>query len=157
GLRRPRGCGYDNGVVAVSGALLLPVWDELDAVLPGVVDTMRRYLTQIGCILRPGSVTNTDGSLRCFAAFLAGRHSKVSTLASVRRRHIEEYKPWLAARPGQNAPRLSPASITHRLGTPRMFFIRIQEWGWPEAPARIPILLGDLPRQDHPLPQALDD
>jgi site-specific recombinase XerD len=141
----------------VSGPLLLPVWDELDAVLPGVVDTMRRYLEQIGCILRPGSVTNTDGSLRCFAAFLAERHPKVSTLASVRRRHIEEYKPWLAARPGQKVPRLKPASIAHRLGTLRMFFIRIQEWGWPEAPARIPILLGDVPRQDHPLPQALDD
>jgi site-specific recombinase XerD len=141
----------------VSGPLLLPVWDDLEEMLPGVVDTMRRYLEQIGCILRPGSVTNTDGSLRCFAAFLAERHPKVSTLASVRRRHIEEYKPWLAARPGQKVPRLKPASIAHRLGTLRMLFIRIQEWGWPEAPARIPILLGDVPRQDHPLPQALDD
>jgi hypothetical protein len=73
-------------VVAVSGPLLLPLWDELDEVLPAVVDTMRRYLEQIGCILRPGSVTNTDGALRCFAAFLAEWHPKVSTLASVRRR-----------------------------------------------------------------------
>jgi site-specific recombinase XerD len=144
-------------VVAVSGPLLLPLWDELDEVLPAVVDTMRRYLEQIGCILRPGSVTNTDGALRCFAAFLAEWHPKVSTLASVRRRHIEEYKPWLAARPGQKVPRVKPATIAHRLGTLRMFFIRITEWGRDEAPARIPILLGDIPRQDHPLPQALDD
>jgi site-specific recombinase XerD len=140
-----------------NGLAPLPDWEQLTPLLPQIVDTMRRYLEQIGCILRPGSVTNTDGSLRCFAAFLASRHPKVSTLASVRRRHIEEYKPWLAARPGQNAPRLRPASIAHRLGTLRMFFIRIQEWGWPEAPSRIPILLGDVPRQDHPLPKALDD
>jgi site-specific recombinase XerD len=144
-------------VVTVSGPLLLPVWDELEDVLPGVVGSMRRYLTQIECILRPGSVKNTDGSLRCFAAFLAERNSKISSLSSVRRRHIEEYKPWLAARPGQKVPQVTPATIAHRLGTLRMFFIRIQEWGWPEAPARIPILLGDVPRQDHPLPKALDD
>jgi hypothetical protein len=36
-------------------------------------------------------------------------------------------------------------------------FLRIAEWDWPEAPARVPILLGDLPRPDHPLPKALDD
>jgi site-specific recombinase XerC len=47
--------------------------------------------------------------------------------------------------------------FAHRLGTLRMFFVRLDEWGWDEAPARIPMLLGDLPRQDHPLPKALDD
>ncbi len=144
-------------MVTVSGPLLLPVWAELEEALPGVAGTMRRYLEQLGCVLRPGSVRNTDGSLRCFAAFLAERHPKISTLSSVRRRHIEEYKPWLAARPGQKVPRITPATIVHRLGTLRVFFIRIQEWGWDEAPARIPILLGDLPRLDDPLPKALDD
>ena len=38
-----------------------------------------------------------------------------------------------------------------------MFFVRIDEWGWDEAPARVPMFPGDLPRQDHPLPKALDD
>jgi Phage integrase family len=38
-----------------------------------------------------------------------------------------------------------------------MFFVRIDEWGWPEAPPRVPMFPGDLPRQDHPLPKALDD
>jgi hypothetical protein len=38
-----------------------------------------------------------------------------------------------------------------------MFFVRISDWDWPEAPARIPIIPADLPRQDHPLPKALDD
>ena len=35
-----------------------------------LVATMRRYLEQIGCVLRPGSVTNTDQTLRCFTEFL---------------------------------------------------------------------------------------
>jgi hypothetical protein len=39
----------------------------------------------------------------------------------------------------------------------RMFFVRIDEWGWDQAPPRVPMFPGDLPRQDHPLPKALDD
>ena len=78
-------------------------------------------------------------------------------IAQVTRRHIEDYKPWLAARPGQNKPRVTTATIAHRLGTLRMFFVRLDEWGWDEAPARVPMFPGDLPRQDHPLPKALDD
>jgi hypothetical protein len=38
-----------------------------------------------------------------------------------------------------------------------MFFIRLDEWGWDEAPPRVPMFTGDLPRTDHPLPKALDD
>jgi site-specific recombinase XerD len=47
--------------------------------------------------------------------------------------------------------------MAHRLGTLRMFFVRIDEWSWPEAPVRVPMFNGDLPRLDHPLPKALDD
>lgn len=38
-----------------------------------------------------------------------------------------------------------------------MFFVRIEEWGWADAPKRVPIITGDLPRQDKELPKALDD
>jgi site-specific recombinase XerD len=141
----------------VSGPLLLPRWDELAVERPVLVGTMRAYLTQIACTLRPGSVKGSDLGLRCFAAFLAERHPDVCTLAAVGRRHIEDYKPWLAARPGQKVARLTPNTIAHRLGNLRMFFLRIDEWRWDDAPDRVPILLGDLPRQDHPLPKALDD
>lgn len=135
----------------------LPCWDQLEPTIPQVTVTMRRYLDQITGILRPGSVTNTDGALRCFAAFLAQTHPDLAGVAAVTRRHVEDYKPWLAARPGQNKPRLTPATIAHRLGTLRMFFVRIDEWGWDDAPPRVPLVPGDLPRQDKPLPKALDD
>ena len=52
---------------------------------------------------------------------------------------------------------MTTATIAHRLGTLRMFFVRIDEWGWDEAPPRVPIFPGDLPRLDRPLPRALDD
>ncbi len=141
----------------LNGMAELPGWAELEAAVPQVAATMRRYLTQISCVLRPGSVSGADLALRCFAAFLACAAPEVAGIAQVTRRHIEDYKPWLAARPGQNKPRLTPGTVIHRLGTLRMFFIRIDEWGWDEAPPRVPMLTGDLPRQDHPLPRALDD
>ena len=140
----------------MSGPLLLPTWEQL-AVRPQIVDTMRRYLDQIACVLRPGSVTGTDLALRSFAAFLVETAPDIVSVAQVTRRHIENYKPWLAKRPGQNKARVTTATLAHRLGTMRMFFVRIDEWGWEEAPPRVPMFPGDLPRQDHPLPQALDD
>ena len=108
-------------------------------------------------MLRPGSVGDADLALRSFAAFLLERAPEVTCVAQVTRRHVEDYKPWLAARPGQNKARVTPATIAHRLGTLRMFFVRIDEWGWEQAPPRVPMFPGDLPRQDHPLPKALDD
>jgi hypothetical protein len=138
----------------VNGMGALPGWADLETAVPQVAATMRRYLTQIGCVLRPGSVGGADLALRCFAAFLVQAAPEVTSTVQVTRRHIEDYKPWLAARPGQNKPRLTPGTIIHRLGTLRMFFIRLDEWGWDEAPPKVPMFTGDLPRQDHPLPKA---
>jgi site-specific recombinase XerD len=135
----------------------LPCWNELEHSVPVIVVTMRRYLEQIGCVLRPGSVSNADIALRSFAGFLVETDRDVTGVGQVTRRHIEDYKPWLAARPGQNKARVTTATLAHRLGTLRMFFVRIDEWGWEEAPLRVPMFPGDLPRQDHPLPKALDD
>jgi site-specific recombinase XerD len=140
----------------VTGPALLPGWEQLEQALPAATVPMRRYLEQVACVLRPGSVSGADLALRSFAAFLA-ETSPVTSLTLITRRHIEDFKPWLAARPGQNKPRLTTATIAHRLGTLRMFFLRIEEWGWDEAPPRVPMFPGDLPRQDHPLPKALDD
>ena len=141
----------------MTGPLLLPRWEQLEQAIPAVTIPMRRYLAQIACVLRPGSVSGADLALRSFAAFLAEAAPATATLAGITRRHIEDFKPWLSGRPGQNRPRLTPATIAHRLGTLRMFFLRIEEWGWDEAPPRVPMFPGDLPRLDHPLPKALDD
>ena len=49
-----------------NGMGALPGWAELEPAVPQVAATMRRYLTQIGCVLRPGSVGGADLALRCF-------------------------------------------------------------------------------------------
>jgi site-specific recombinase XerD len=140
-----------------NGLAPLPSWAELEPRVPAIVATMNRYLTQIACVLRPRSVVNTDMALRSFAGFLVECAPDVRSVADVTRRHVEDFKPWLAARPGQHTLRVTAATLAHRLGTLRMFFVRIDEWGWDEAPVRVPMFPGDLPRQDHPLPKALDD
>ena len=128
-----------------NGMGLLPGWADLEPAVPQITETMRRYLAQIGCVLRPGSVGGADLALRSFADLLAQAAPGVTSTAQVTRRHIEDYKPWLAARPGQNKPRLTTATIARRLGTLRMFFVRLDEWGWDEAPPRVPMFPGDLP------------
>ncbi|GAA0914214.1 hypothetical protein GCM10009558_101330 [Virgisporangium aurantiacum] len=135
----------------------LPDWQQLATAIPDIVAPMRRYLQQLAAILRPGSVSGADQALRSLAAFLAEQAPEVRFIADIRRRHIEDFRTWLAARPGYRTPRLAPGTLAHRLGTLRMFFVRISDWDWPEAPARVPIIPADLPRQDHPLPRALDD
>jgi site-specific recombinase XerD len=141
----------------VSSSRRLPHWDQLAAVIPDTVTPMRRYLDQLACILRPGSVSGADLALRSLAAFLIEHAPEVRHVADIRRRHIEDFRTWLTTRTGYRTGRLTPATLAHRLGTLRMFFVRISDWDWPEAPARIPIIPADLPRQDHPLPKALDD
>lgn len=131
-------------------------WEELGE-RPELVDTAVRYLDQIGCVLRPGSIKNMDSTMRAFVEFLIAGAPEVTSMNQVERRRIEDFKTWLAKRPGRATTRLNPATMVHRLGALRMFFLRIEEWGWDEAPPRVPIFLGDLPRQDHPLPKALDD
>jgi site-specific recombinase XerD len=135
----------------------LPVWDQLAASVPDVVAPMRRYLDQLVCILRPGSVSGADLALRSVAAFLVEQAPEVHFIADIRRHHVEDFRTWLTSRSGHRTARLTPATLAHRLGTLRMFFVRISDWDWPEAPARVPIIPADLPRRDHPLPKALDD
>ena len=58
---------------------------------------------------------------------------------------------------GQAGQVLSTTTIRHRLGLLRTFFERIIEWGYDDAPARVPIFPGDFPKADEPLPKFLDD
>ncbi len=135
-----------------------PDWVALTAQVPILAGTMRRYLDQIAVTLRPGSVETIDTTLRLFGRFIQAHHPDVVGAIDINRVHIEAFKPWLAARPGQGGRgTLSPTTIGMRLGHLRTFFTRINEWGYPDAPRRIPVLLGDFPIRNRALPRFLDD
>lgn len=132
-------------------------WEPLETAVPLLAATMLRYLDQIALSLRPGTVGQADTSLRAFAGWLTDHHPEVDTVPAIRRVHVEGYKIWLHRQDGYQGRKFSAATITHRLGDLRTFLDRITEWGWPDAPDRPLIFLGDFPRPDRPLPRFLDD
>lgn len=107
--------------------------------------------------MRPGTARRHEAVTREFARFVLERDTAVVGAADIVRRHVEDYKSWLAERPAARGPKLHRHTIRERLGTLRNFFERIIEWGWDDAPARVPVFSGDLPIKDEALPRFLDD
>ena len=121
-----------------------------------LVSTLERYLDQISLSLRPSSVQAARGILGRFCAYVIEEHPDVGGAADIGRAQIEGYKAWLAARPGRK-DKAATATIRAALSTVRMFFERIIEWEWDDAPARNPIFSGDVPKRDELKPRFLDD
>jgi site-specific recombinase XerD len=131
-------------------------WAALTARAPQLTATMRRYLVQLSTFLAPRSVVVAEGALRQLARWLTDS-TDVTAVADITRSHFEDYKVWLAARPGSKSPTLGKSTQRQRLRTIRIFFERLIEWDWPDAPRRNPILHGDIPPRPEPLPKFLDD
>ena len=127
-------------------------WAQIAAAAPQLAATMRRYLGQLGTFLAPRSVAAADSVLRPFAHWLLAATS-VTAVAGIGRDDIEDFKVWLAARPGRAGGRLSASTRRQRLQTLRMFFERIIEWDWPDVPPRNPVTGGDIPPRPGPLPK----
>ena len=132
-------------------------WEEVARRAPQMAATMRAYLDQLAVSARPATVASANKTLRLFAGRVSDADPACRCVATIGRSHIEDYKVWLAARPGTKAATLSASTIRNCLGTLRTFFERIIEWGYDDAPARVPIYTNDLPRADEPLPRFLDD
>jgi hypothetical protein len=109
-------------------------WPELSVHAPQLTATMRRYLLQLTTFLAPRSVDVADSTLRQLARWLV-TNTEVAVVADISRRHIEDYKVWLAARPGSRGPTLATNTQRQRLRMIRIFLERLIEWDWPDAPA----------------------
>lgn len=131
-------------------------WAVLSARTPQLVATMRRYLLQLTTFLAPRSVEVADTTLRQMARWVTTETS-ITIVADIERRHIEDYKVWLAAQPGQKGNLLAKNTQRHRLRMIRIFLERLIEWDWPDAPGRNPILHGDIPPRSEPIPKFLTD
>lgn len=132
-------------------------WGELTAQLPGVSMVMGRYLDQAAVTLRPASVKATDLALRGFARFLVEHRPDLTSVAGIDRETIEDFKLHLARSVTAAGKHLATNTIRQRLRLLKVFFDRIIEWDWPEAPRRNPIVFGDVPPRPDPLPKFLDD
>ncbi|HSH58354.1 MAG TPA: site-specific integrase, partial [Acidimicrobiales bacterium] len=132
-------------------------WEEVARRAPQMAATMRAYLDQLSVSARPATVASANKVLRLFAGRVSDADPACGCVAAIGRAHVEDYKLWLAARPGTKATTLSATTIRNCLGTLRTFFERIIEWGYGDAPGRVPVYANDLPRADEPLPRFLDD
>jgi integrase len=147
----PRTCGSDHSQ---------QVEQEWTRVPPRLAATMRNYLEQCALTQRPSTLTRNESALRELGIFVADRFPEVTTVADLRRPHLEAYKSWLAGRPLKRpgrGPTLHRASIRNRLSALGVFFERLQEWGAEDAPTSRLLFAGDLPVLDRPLPRFLDD
>jgi site-specific recombinase XerD len=131
-------------------------WAVLSARTPQLVATMRCYLLQLSTFLAPRSVEVADTTLRQMARWVT-TETNITIVADIERRHIEDYKVWLAAQPGQKGNLLANNTQRHRLRMIRIFLERLIEWDWPDAPGRNPILHGDIPPRSEPIPKFLTD
>jgi site-specific recombinase XerD len=120
-------------------------------------ETATRYLDHIALSLARATVHNAEATLREFCHFVAERWPEVVSVADIQRHHVEEYKSWLAQRPGRGDGTLHRHTIRERLNKLRGFFNRLIEWNWEDAPERPLVFTSDLPIKDEPLPRFLDD
>jgi integrase len=142
--------------VSHPGADVPVAWRAIHVAAPQLAATMRAYVAQMTVSMRPSTVRAIETDLRMLAGFLVDHDPALCGVADVERSHIEAFKLWQRAQPGITGP-LKPATFRRRMGQLRTFFLRITEWGWNDAPLRVPIFFGDVPKRDEPLPRFLDD
>jgi integrase len=128
-----------------------------ETVAPLLASTLCGYIEQMRLSLRPSTMVRTEAILREFACWLAHNAPEVTAVAELRRSHIEGYKLHLAVRQSADGRTLSKTAIATHLGALRSCFERLTEWHGDDAPTRVLVFSGDLPRRDAPLPRFLDD
>ena len=127
------------------------------SVPPRLAATLTSYIAQVRLSLRASTMVRVEAVLREFACWLTVHAPEAGSVAGLRRRHIEAYKLYLAARPSARGGKLSKISLAEHLGTLRTCFERLAEWDGDDIPAAVLVFDGDLPLRDEPLPRFLDD
>jgi len=127
------------------------------SVPPQLRATFEGYIEQMRLSLRPATMVRVEAVLREFARWLTTQAPEVTAVVDLRRAHIEHYKRHLATRPSVRGGRLSNIGLAEQLGTLRVCLERLSEWDGDDAPARVLMFAGDIPRRDEPLPRFIDD
>jgi integrase len=130
---------------------------EWASVPPRLAATLEGYVEQMRLSLRPGSIVHIERVLREFALWLAAHAPEVGAVSDLRRCHIERYKRHLAERPNSRGRRPAKRTLAGDLGTLRICLERLGEWQSEDAPSRMLMFPGDVPKLDDPLPRFIDD
>ena len=119
-----------------------------------------RYATHITTTLRPATVFGRVKAIRVLCGWLADNHPDIVRLSQLdRSRHIEPFLVWARTRPWRGAnganKTVGLTAFHQDVVDLRVFFEDIAEWGWPSAPTRRLLFVGDIPRMPDALPRAL--
>ena len=86
---------------------------------------------------------------------------EVTSVADIRRAHIEAYKSRLSTRvtvgSSRHGAKLSKVSIAGHVSALRGCFERLSEWGGDDVPVGVLVFSGDSPILNQPLPRFVDD
>jgi integrase len=126
-------------------------------VQPRLRATLEGYIEQTRLSLRPATMVRVEAVLREFAVWLTADAPEITAVSDLCRAHIERYKRHLAQRSSVRGGRLSNIGLAEQLGTLRVCLERLSEWDGEDAPARVLMFAGDIPRRDQPLPRFIDD
>jgi len=127
------------------------------SVPPRVAATLEAYVEQMRLSLRPGSIVHIERVLREFALWLAVYAPEIAAVSDLRRCHIERYKRHLAERLNSRGRRPAKRTLAGDLSTLRICLERLGEWQGEDAPTRMLMFPGDVPKLDDPLPRFIDD
>jgi integrase len=130
-------------------------WVQIALRAPQMASTMARYLDQLAVSARPSTVTAVDLTLRQFAECVTVTDPDCHSVALVRRAHFEDYKRWLARRPGRRGT--VTASTICRTARVAAHVLRTDHRVGLRRSRPRPDLRWRLPNRDEPLPKFLDD
>jgi integrase len=133
-------------------------WDDLAVRAPLLAATMRRYLAQQTVTLAPSTILAMNNTMVRFGLWVIEHDPTVRAARDIGRPHIEAFKlkcitdvHFATGKP------LATNTIRQRLRLMKVFFDRIIDWEFDDAPGRNPIIHGDVPPRPEPLPKFFDD
>ncbi len=137
-----------------------PVEHAAEITQPQIRRDAVRYATHITTTLRPATVFGRVKAIRVLCGWLADNCPEVVRLSQLdRSRHIEPFLVWARTRPWRGAngadKTIGLTAFHQDVVDLRVFFEDIAEWGWPSAPTRRLLFVGDIPRMPDALPRAL--
>jgi hypothetical protein len=126
---------------------------------PEIRQTIVTYLDARSVVLRPKTIEKRTSALAIFGEFLSERFPELTTLAALKRHHVEAFLTWTATRswrrPQDGHRLVGPFVTAHAVIALRGFLEDIAAWGWAQAPPRRLVFATDIPRQPETLPRAL--
>ncbi|HZU12133.1 MAG TPA: site-specific integrase [Chloroflexota bacterium] len=137
---------------------------------PAIGRTFERFLADLATVRRPGTVGSYKVALRRFGDWLGSYDPAVTSVAEVRRHHIEAYKQAVTGmRCGDHTnvgaefqvinlgEPLSQAQRVRSISCVKAFFERIDVLEYPERPNRTLFVRGDVARVDEQFPRHIPD